>query len=74
LPLIEFQQVAALARGLDFRVTADHDAVLVTTYMPEAEFTVTYYKSVPLVPGATIRQAFQQASSAPFSLIVDDGA
>jgi hypothetical protein len=35
-----------------------------------AEFNVTYYKSVPLIPGATIRQAFQQASSVPFSLIV----
>ena len=43
-----------------------------TTYMPEAEFNVTYYKSVPLLPGATIKQAFQQASSVPFSLIVND--
>ena len=58
--------------GLDFRVTAEQDAVLVTTYMPEAEFNVTYYKSVPLIHGATIKQAFQQASSVPFSLIVDD--
>jgi hypothetical protein len=58
--------------GLDFRVTAEQDAVLVTTYMPEAEFNVTYYKSVPLIPGATIRQAFQQASSVPFTLIVTD--
>jgi hypothetical protein len=31
---------------LDFK-TAEQDAVLVTTYMPEAEFNV-YYKSVPL--------------------------
>jgi len=46
--------------------------VLVTTYMPQAEFNVTYYKSVPLIPGATIKQAFQRASSVPFSLIVDD--
>ena len=58
--------------GLDFQLTADQDAVLVTTYMPEAGFNVTYYKSVPLIPGATIKQAFQQASSVPFSLIVDD--
>ena len=27
---------------------------------------------MPLIPGATIKQAFQQASSVPFSLIVDD--
>jgi hypothetical protein len=39
--------------------------------MPEAEFNVTYCKSVPRVPGATIKQAFQQASSVPFSLIVN---
>jgi hypothetical protein len=58
--------------GLDFRVTAEQDAALVTTYMPEAEFNITYYKSVPLIPGATIRQAFQRASSFPFSLIIDD--
>ena len=58
--------------GLDFRFTADQDALLVTTYMPEAEFNVTYYKNVPLIPGATIERAFQQASSAPFTLIVDD--
>jgi hypothetical protein len=30
----------------------------VTTYMPEAEFNVTNYKSVPLIPGATTKQAF----------------
>jgi len=40
--------------------------------MPEAEFNVTYYKSVPLVPGATTQGAFQKASSVPFSLIVND--
>jgi hypothetical protein len=40
--------------------------------MPEAAFNVTYYKSVPLIPGATIKQAFCQASSVPFSLIVND--
>jgi hypothetical protein len=40
--------------------------------MPEAEFNVTYYKSVPLIPGATIKRAFQQASSFPFSLVVND--
>jgi len=39
---------------MNFRFTADQDAVLVTTYMAEAEFNVTYYKSVPLIPGATI--------------------
>jgi hypothetical protein len=44
----------------------------VTTYMPEAPLNVTYFKSVPLIPGATIKQAFQQASSVPFSLIVND--
>jgi hypothetical protein len=43
--------------------------VLVTTDVPEAEFNVTYYKSVLLILGATIRQAFQQASS---SLIAND--
>jgi hypothetical protein len=57
---------------LDFNVTAEQDAVLVTTYMPEATLNVTYFKSVPLIPGATIKQSFQQASSAPFSLIVND--
>jgi len=30
-------------RELDFRVTAEQDAVLVTTYMPEAEFNVKKY-------------------------------
>jgi hypothetical protein len=57
---------------LDFKVTAEQDAVLVTTYMPEAPLNVTYFKSVPLTQGTTIKQAFQQASSAPFSLIVND--
>ena len=46
--------------------------MLVTKYMPEAKFNVTYYKSVPPIPGATIRQAFHQASSVPFTLIVGD--
>jgi hypothetical protein len=58
-------------RDLDFSVKAQQDAVLVTTYMPEAEFNVTYYKSVPLIPRATIKQAFQHARSVPFSLIVN---
>jgi hypothetical protein len=66
------QTLSLPIQGLDFSVTAEQDAVLVTTYMPEAEFNVTYYKSVPLLPGATIKQAFQQASSVPFSLIVND--
>jgi hypothetical protein len=38
----------------------------------EADFNVTYYKSVPLIPGATINQTFQQSSGVPFSLIVND--
>ena len=58
--------------ALDFQLTTDRDAVPLTTYMPEAKFNVTYYKSVPLIPGATIKQAFQQASSVPFSLFIDD--
>ena len=41
--------------------------MLVTT-----EFNLTYYKSVLLILGATIRQAFQKASSVPFSLVVND--
>jgi hypothetical protein len=57
---------------LGFKVTADQDAVLVTTYMPEAPLSTVYYKSVPIIPDATIKQAFQQASSVPFSLIVND--
>jgi hypothetical protein len=44
----------------------------VTTYMPEAALNFTYFKSVPLIPSATIKQAFQRASSVPFSLIVND--
>jgi hypothetical protein len=51
------QHLSLSIPGLDFRVTADQDAVLVTTYMPEAKFNVTYYKSVPLSPGTTINQA-----------------
>ena len=43
-----------------------------TNYMPEAEFNVTYCKSVPLIPGAIVKEAFQQTSSAPFSLIAND--
>ena len=31
--------------GPDSKVTAEQDAVLVTAYMPEAEFNVTYYKA-----------------------------
>ena len=42
--------------GLDFRVAAEQDAVLVATYMQEAEFNVTYYKSVPLVPGRPLNR------------------
>jgi hypothetical protein len=42
--------------------------------MPEAEFNVTCYKSVALIPGATIKQAFHHNSSVPSSLIVDDGS
>jgi hypothetical protein len=67
------QNLSVPIPGLDFQFTADQNAVLVTTYMPEAKFNVTYFKSVPLIPGATIKQAFQQASSVPFSLIVNDG-
>ena len=59
-------------RDVNFSVKAGQDAILVTAYMPEAKFNVTYYKSVPLIRGATIKQAFQQASSAPFSLVVND--
>jgi hypothetical protein len=33
-------------RELDFKVTAEQESVLVTTYTPKAEFNVTYYKSV----------------------------
>jgi hypothetical protein len=44
----------------------------VTTYMPEAPLNVTYFKSVPPIPGPTIKQAFQHASSVSFSLIVND--
>jgi hypothetical protein len=68
------QALSLPIRELDFRVTAEQDAVLVTTYMPEAELNVTHYKSVPLIPGATIKLSgpFGQASSVPFSLIVDD--
>jgi hypothetical protein len=58
--------------GLDFSVSAGQDTVLVTTYMPEAKFNVTFWKSVPLIPGATIRQAFRQASSVPFSLVTNE--
>ena len=66
------QTLSLPIQGLDFSVSADQDAVLVTTYMPEAPLSTVYYKSVPVIPGATIRQAFQQASSVPFSLIVND--
>jgi hypothetical protein len=31
--------------------------------MPEAQFNVTYYKSVPMIPSATIKQAFQRISA-----------
>jgi hypothetical protein len=40
--------------------------------MTEAPLNVTYFKSVPLIPGTTVEQAFQQASSVPFNLIVND--
>ena len=33
-------------RELDFKVTAEQESVLLTTYIPKAEFNVTYYKSV----------------------------
>ena len=66
------QALSLPIRELDSKVTAEQDAVLVTTYMPEAEFNVTYYNSVPMISGATIKQAFQQATSVPFSLIVND--
>ena len=48
------QALSLPIRGLDFSVTAEQDAVLVTTYMPEAEFNVTYYKSVPLIRAQTL--------------------
>jgi hypothetical protein len=47
------QTLSLPIEGLDFGVAAEQDAVLVTTYMPEADFNVTYYKSVPLIPGTT---------------------
>ena len=34
------QALSLPIRGLDFSVTAEQDAVLVTTYMPQAEFNV----------------------------------
>ena len=66
------QALSLPIRELDFGVTAEQDAVLVTTYMPEAEFNVTYYKSVRLISGATNKQAFQQASAVPFGLFAND--
>jgi hypothetical protein len=41
---------------LDFKVTAEQDAVLVTTYMPEAPLNVTYFKSVPLIRGRALNR------------------
>jgi len=56
---IKGQNLSLPIPGLDFRVTADQDTVLVTTYMPEAAFNATYYQSVPLIPGATISVTFK---------------
>ena len=33
---------------------------MLPTYMPEAKFNVTYYKSVPLISGATIKERFNR--------------
>jgi hypothetical protein len=66
------QNLSLPIQGLDFWVTAEQDAVLITTYMPEAEFNVAYYKSVSLIPGTTIKQAFQKASSVSFGLVVNE--
>ena len=53
-PVILGLRVSPSIPGLNFQFSADQDAVLVTTYTAKAEFNVTYYKSVPLIPGATI--------------------
>jgi len=42
------ESIPAGSKAPDFLVTADQNAVLVTTYMPEAEFDFTYYQRVPL--------------------------
>jgi hypothetical protein len=47
---------------LGFKVTAEQDAVLVTTYMPETPMNVTYFKSVPQLSG--LRAKFARASPA----------
>ena len=44
--------------------------LLITVHENQRHFAG--YKSVPLVPGATVKQTFHQASSVPFSLIVND--
>jgi hypothetical protein len=43
------QALSLPIRETGFSVTAEQDAVLATTYMPEAEFDVTYCMSVPLI-------------------------
>jgi hypothetical protein len=59
-------------RDLDFGVKAEENALLVATYMSEAKSNVTYYKSIPLIPGAPIKQAFQESSPVLFSFIAND--
>jgi hypothetical protein len=57
VPFLNF--VNSCKRSLLQPKSIEQDAVLVATYVPEAEFNVTYYKSVSLISGATITQAFQ---------------
>jgi hypothetical protein len=59
-------------KELEIKAAAEQDAVIVTTYMPEAPAHVTYFKSVPVLPDQTIKASFEKASHVPFTLLINE--
>lgn len=53
-------------RGAKFEVTAPENAVMATTYLPEEN--CCYQKTISVVDGETIKEAFERASKAPYDI------
>src|SRR5208337_1979862 len=49
--------------GITVSIPAADAAIIASTYLPEANYA--YYKSISLIPGETIKAAFERASTIP---------
>jgi hypothetical protein len=66
-------QVASLPlEGITVSVPATDPAIITSTYLPEANYA--YYKSISVIPGETIKTAFERASEIPLEFPGGDPA